>query len=332
MNFADREKLKRLEKTLSLNYRLTEMYAQYLERYPEIIKAEMIKELTRDGDISEKEALVALLSELFALDDSRGGDDRRLIREYLNESVTLLDAKKYENNPYYKKFPKNGIKDGAWEIRWEYYPPYRAAISGDMTLKADLTEIPPLGFFKDGFYFPAVLEGGNEWMTLTPVDVDTVEEAIFDARGRVITFGLGLGYYAFMVSEKADVESVTVVEKSEVVIELFKKHLLPRFDHPEKVRIINADAFEYARDIMPSENYDYAFVDTWRDASDGLPMYEMMKKYEPLSPTCRFSYWIEGFILSRKRSLKYAEMLEKLDTGAHDAPKTYDEAVKFITE
>ena len=62
------------------NYKITKMYAEYLERYPELIKAEMIDELTSDGCITREEALVALLSEIFALDDARGGDDRILIR------------------------------------------------------------------------------------------------------------------------------------------------------------------------------------------------------------------------------------------------------------
>ena len=63
-------------------------------------------------------------------------------------------------------------------------------------------------------------------MTLTPVDLDTSVDAIRAAFGRVVTFGLGLGYYAYMVSEKAEVESITVVEKSEEIIKLFKKHIL----------------------------------------------------------------------------------------------------------
>ena len=93
-----------------------------------------------------------------------------------------------------------------------------------------------------------------------------------------------------------------------------------------------ADAFKYAEDVMPSEGFDYAFVDTWRDASDGLSMYERMKPLEKLNPTTEFSYWIEGFILSRKRSLKYAELKEKVDTGAPDAPQSYDEFVRRLVE
>ena len=251
--------------------------------------------------------------------------------DYIYPSICFSHAEDYTENPYYKNIaPKEAIKDGNWEIKWEYYPPFRASIAKDMIIKDNFAEIPPLSFFEEGFSFPAVLEDGNEWMTLTPVDVDTCEENIKKARGKVITFGLGLGYFTYMVSEKSDVDSITVVEKSENVIRLFKKHVLPKFAHKEKVRIINADAFEYAEKEMPRENFDYAFVDTWRDASDGLPMYEKMKALEHLSPRTVFDYWIENFIISRKRALKFEELWELCEKDAQNAPHSYEEFIERL--
>ena len=332
MTFADKEKLKRLRATFDANFRLTNMYAQYLERYPELITAEMINELCEGTDITVKEALVALLCEVFALDDERGGEERRLIREYITPSVRVLDTKRYTENPYYKNVAPEAKKLGACEIKWEYYPPYRAAICDDMIIRDDFSEVAPIGFFTEGFHFPAVLEDGNEWMTLTPVDLDTCDEAIEAAHGKVVTFGLGLGYYAYMVSEKNDVESVTVVEKNAHVIDLFVSQMLPKFKNKDKVRIVQADAFEYAKEVMPGEKFDYAFVDTWRDASDGLPMWERMKALEHLSPTTEFSYWIERFIISRRRALRFAQLWDKYECGAEDAPASYEEFIRRLVE
>ena len=189
----------------------------------------------------------------------------------------------------------------------------------------DFRELPPLGFFTEEFSFPAILENGNEWMTLTPVDLDTCEEAIEAAHGKVITFGLGLGYYAYMASEKETVDSVTVVELSEDVISLFKEHILPKMPNRHKIKIINADAFKYAEEQMPEENYDFAFVDTWRDASDGAPMYLRMKSLEHLSPSTEFMYWIENFLISRVR----AESFAKFDENAENFD-TYEDFVNEI--
>jgi len=330
MNYSDTEKLKRLRETVALNCRLTRLYATYLERFPEAITGEAVDALTEDGVISKEEALVAIISELFGLDMRSSAEDRRIIREYLTPSVKLLDVKKYTENRYYRNVKIPNARDGKWELRRESYPPYRAMIRGDMELLPDFTEIAPLGFFSEKFDFPAVLEDGNEWMTLTPVDVDTCEEAILASHGRVVTFGLGLGYFAYMASERDEVESVTVIEKSPDVIRLFEKHIFPYFSRGDKLRIICADAFEYAEHNMPEERYDFAFVDTWRDASDGAPMYEKMRALEHLSPNTRFEYWIENFLISRLRYLRFCELDEAIEKKLPSAPRSYAELVKLL--
>ena len=329
MNFQDRERLSRIIETLKTNYRVSRLFSAYLTRCPEAISESVINAMTSDGSITKEEAIGAILSELFSLDTTRS-EDRIIERRYIPDSIRLLNANKYRQNPYYKNVKIENIKDGDWELRLESYEPYRAVVCDDMIVKKDLYEVIPLGFFTERFDFPAVLEGGNEWMTLTPVDLDTCEEAIAAARGKVVTFGLGLGYYAYMVARKSEVDSITVIEKSPDVIRLFKKHIFPYFENKEKLRIINADAFEYAEKQMPDEKYDYAFVDTWRDASDGAPMYEKMRALEHLSPDTEFSYWIREFIVSRIRSERFARMLDDIDRGIY--PESFDAAVKHLTE
>ena len=317
MKDLDKIKLEIICKTFDNNFKITRLYAELLQRYPEVITSEMVDTLTADGDITKEEAIVGLLSEIFSLDFDRS-EDRRLILDYLTPSVRILNKDKYENNPYYKNIKLENIKDGNWEIRIEEYKPYQAVICDDMIIKDDFTEIPPLGFFTESFSFPAILENGNEWMTLTPVDLDTCDDAIAKAHGKVVTFGLGLGYYAYMAAQKDEVESVTVVELSSEVINLFNKHILPKMSNAHKIKIVNADAFEYAEKVMPSEDFDLAFVDTWRDASDGAPMYEKMRALEQYSKNTKFLYWIENFLRSRLRALKFAELTEDESCGGKE--------------
>lgn len=329
MTNADKIKLDRLIETFNTNFRVTRLYASYLENFPELLGAELINSITEDSSIDKTDAIAALLCEMFGLDTESRPEDRRLFRDYIYPSVRILDAAKYEENPYYKTVKLPNVKVGTWEFKNEHYPPYRAVICHDMIIKNDFSEVPPLGFFDRRFDFPAVLEDGNEWMTLTPVDIDTCDDAIDKAHGRVVTFGLGLGYFAFMVARKDEVDSITVVEKSRSVIKLFREYVLPYFPCPEKLTVIEADAFEYAEKVMPSEGFDYAFVDTWRDASDGAPMYEKMIALEHLSPTTEFDYWIEHFLISRRRALFIENVIRdyesgKLDTGYDDIVKKLD--------
>ena len=325
MTLKDMDKLNRLHKTFELNFKLTRLYALYLEHFPEVINSEMINALTGDGSMDEREAVIAILCELFGLSLDGNADERRLVREYVMPSVRILDAEKYRNNPYYNSIKIPNVKNGRWELKQEQYPAYRGVVCGDVEFCDGMREVVPIGFFKENFAFPAVLEDGNEWMTLTPVDLDTCEDAIEKAHGRVVTFGLGLGYYAFMVSKKHNVESITVVEKSRDVIELFRTYILPQFSNPEKVIIVEDDAFSYAERVMPGEGFDVAFVDTWRDASDGAPMYARMKNLEHLNPNTEFLYWIENFLISRLRAERYGELCEMLDKGERGAPQSYDE-------
>ena len=60
--------------------------------------------------------------------------------------------------------------------------------------------------------FPAILENDRIWMTVTPNEIETMKEPVDQAFGNVLTFGFGLGYYAYMISEKEEVTSITVVE------------------------------------------------------------------------------------------------------------------------
>ena len=331
MTKEDVNKLKFLRETFDRNYELTHLYKLYLERFPDFISKEDILEMTKDGVIDKKEAIVAFLAAAFNL-DSECGRDRRMIDRYLRNSVRILNAEDYYNDSYAKNIKIPLIKKGRWEFKKEIYPAYRGVIADDLIIKPDFTEIPPLGFFEEDFSFYAVLEDGNEWMTLTPVDMDSCKEAISEAHGDVITFGLGLGYYCFKVSEKENVRSVTVVEKSRDVIDLFSEYILPQIKNRDKIKIVHDDAILYAQNTMPELHFDYAFVDTYRDAHDGAPMYTEMKNAEKLNKNVKFSYWIKNFIVSRLRAEKFEEIYGMYERNEENAPKSYEEILRILRD
>ena len=130
-------------------------------------------------------------------------------------------------------------------------------------------------------------------MSVVVSEIESMKAPIEAARGKVVTYGLGLGYYAFMASEKPSVESVTVVEMNPDVISLFEKNILPQFPHKEKIHICNADAFEFI-DRQKDGDFDAAFSDFWGGYFDGLALY---RRFFP--KTVRFKktkhfYWIES--------------------------------------
>ena len=270
----------------------------------------MVGEVASVGGMSAHEAFLLLFSEALGVHSTDGAEDGAFFQEYVVPSVMPMDTGSYRENPYYRNIRIPTVSDGRWDLKTEHWEPYHCFVRDDLWVGPDLKELPLLGYFTESFDFPAVLEDGREWMMVTPNEVETIRPAVNAARGKVVTFGLGLGYFAYMVSEKPEVSQVTVVEKDPSVIRLFNHYILPQFGHPEKVTIVEEDAFRWAEKVLPRENYDYAYADTWHDAQDGVPMYCRMKRLELLSPQTRFDYWVEETLLSYIRSEVYEELLK----------------------
>lgn len=278
------------------NYKVFALLSNYLNHAPDLIEKEEVDELVKSG-VSEEYAFAVILAAAFGLDIVDNSSDKEFFNRYFHKMIQKLDINEYNGNPYYKNIQIPTVKINNSELKYDKYKAFEGFVCNDIIRIKDGRQIPQIGFFQSEFKFPAVLENGRIWMTITPNEIETMKEPIDKAFGHVLTFGLGLGYYAYMTSEKENVDSVTVVDMNENVIHLFKKYILPQFKHPEKIKIIKADAFSFAQSELAKGQYDFVFTDLWHDVSDGIDMYLKMKKYEKLSPHTEFSYWIEKSIL-----------------------------------
>lgn len=265
----------------------------FLNVHSDFIEESIIKEIIRVGNFTVEQAYSVVLAAAVGLDVECNEFDRELFYSYFPEMIHCLNSANYYENSYYKNIKIPELKSGNWEFKQEHYAAYEAFVYNDLREAADGRIIPQIGFFEQEFSYPAVLENGREWMLITPNEIETMKVPIAAATGNVLTYGLGLGYFAYMASEKSTVTSVTVVEKDQRVIELFQNHILPQFLNAAKIKIICDDAFEYAATQMANGNYDLVYTDIWHDPADGLELYQQMKKYEKLSPPSKFMYWIE---------------------------------------
>lgn len=278
------------------NAKVFALLSHYLNHAPDFITQEEMEEIVQSG-VSYEYAFVVLLAAAFGLDIVDNADDKHLFNHYFSHMIHKLKAEEYYNNAYYSQIKIPAIKIGNCELKYEHYKPFEGFVCNDIVRTEEGRQIPQIGFFDTAFRFPAILENNRIWMTVTPNEIETMKEPVEQAFGDVLTYGLGLGYYAYMVSEKENVMSVTVVESNEHVIHLFRKYVLPQFKHAHKIHIVQADAFEYAEEQMGKGKYDFVFTDLWHDVSDGMDMYLKMKQYEKQSPGTVFTYWIEKSIL-----------------------------------
>ncbi|MBO7494990.1 MAG: hypothetical protein J6T98_00435 [Salinivirgaceae bacterium] len=324
LSATDRAKVEELIKIRERNNNYAWMLCDYLDQNPCLITKELMAESNPGGILPDEAIYTALLTGFCGLNPEENPDDRILLNDYFRRSVVKLNAKAYAEDPYYKNIRIPNVKFGRWELKYEHYKAYEAFVCDEMILDPDFKEIQRIGFFDCDFSYPAVMEDGHEWMAIKPNETATITFAVNAAHGKVATFGLGMGYYPYLVHLKPNVESITIIERSAEVIELFKTHILPQFDMPEKVRIVQSDAFEYAEKQMPAEKFDYAFADTWRDVSDGLSMYLRMKKLEHLNPHTEFSYWVEESLLSGYRWQMFDTII--------DNAASYDEVCRCLSD
>ncbi|WP_225983645.1 hypothetical protein [Pradoshia sp. D12] len=277
------------------NYKVFALLSNYLNKAPDFVDREEINEIVQYG-VSYEHAFAVILAAAFGLDIVDKMDDKNLFNNYFNGMFFKLDEKEYCENPYYKNIKIPTLKIGNSELKYEKYKPFEGFVCNDIVKTKEGRQIPQIGFFETEFEYPAILENERIWMTVTPNEIETMKEPIEQAFGNVLTYGLGLGYYTYMISEKENVDSITVVEMNEDVINLFQTYILPQFKNHQKIKIIKANAFEYAQKSMAKGQFDFVFTDLWHDVSDGIDMYLKMKLFEKRCPNTIFTYWIEKSI------------------------------------
>jgi predicted membrane-bound spermidine synthase len=101
-------------------------------------------------------------------------------------------------------------------------------------------------------------------MSDTPSEIRDHRGAIYNARGHVLIFGLGIGMVAKAILDKPEVTKVTVVDLSPDVIKLVGPTLLAKYG--DKLEIIEADALTW----KPPKGVRYGAVwaDIWDEISE----------------------------------------------------------------
>ena len=257
---------------------------------------EMLAETYR---LPRETAALTMLSACLGLDTEQAGD-RMLEEEYLIPGFRLLEPSVYMQDAYRMQIRFPETQCGEWTFGERAVEAYEVFVRDDLLLTADGREIPCIGTFAERFVYPAVMQNGREWMTLAPVEIETMRRPVQAACGDVLTFGLGMGYYAFHASCKPEVHSLTIVERDPELIRMFSRIILPQFPDREKINIVQMDAYDYLEKCFSEKHFDSVFCDFWHDAGDGAEQYQRLKTYEKRYEQT-FLYWAEGLIRQQLR-------------------------------
>ncbi|MBK8264708.1 MAG: hypothetical protein IPK80_25625 [Nannocystis sp.] len=115
----------------------------------------------------------------------------------------------------------------------------------------------------------------SPWMSLTPAELLTLRPGTRLARGRVVVAGLGLGHQLVEVSRRLQVKHVTLIERSQELVEWLLPALRPRLRRP--VEVIVGDALE----VLPRLRADVALVDIFPSFGEAGPTIAALRRSCP---------------------------------------------------
>lgn len=222
-----------------------------------------------------------------------------------NHPSLFLSADAWVNSPYHKAIHLEDIQD-------EHFSYEKMLFAGNRLFNADVVQKDENRMMKDwmklramdrDFEAIALFQDDEDWMMDVPSEAITNDPYAAKAHGHVLTMGLGIGYFIFMALRNPSVTSITCIERSEEVIAMFQKYILPQFPKDKEVHIVQGDAFDYWHKDYLSQ-FDYVYVDIWQSSDDGLAIItKLLEQYEP--PFDHTGFWIEDSCHSLMWSLSF---------------------------
>lgn len=242
-----------------------------------------------------------------------GGAVRDVFLKQIGRNMRVFYPEEFYRNPYISKIQLKPAVCGRFMLTYSDFDAFELFDYNTAIQNNDLcVDIPRIGCFAEEIKFPLVVEKSAYteivWMSVTPNEICTMEKPIEHARGKVLTLGCGMGYFAYMASLKEEVSSVTIVECERDVIDLFESYILPQFEHREKINVVKGNAVEYLRNVKDGE-FDYCFADIWTSANDLEPYFAVKEIGRNFDKT-KIEYWIEDAIAGYLAGYVWPEIID----------------------
>lgn len=182
-------------------------------------------------------------------------------------------------------------------------------------------EVQPVAYFNEEVRYPVIMRDGKTLFSMNGQVFMDYDSLIRPVSKDVLVCGLKAGYLAYMLQRKQSVTSLTVVEHDAEVIRLFKEQILPQFENPDKIHIIQDDAYDYLQ--RHEKDYNWVINDLYQNFHDSVDSMIQMKTIENAYPHARFLYWEEGNMLDNIRAALLAD-------GAASLAEDYEKALEQI--
>ncbi len=284
----------------------------YLGNYSSLINKKNIDKIKSNYSMNDDKAIYFYMLKSLGI-EKNDPYIKRIEKDLSFNKITKLDKEIYLNNPFFKNVKPRVYNKQNWSICYDKYMPYELFLCNDVKVNNNFyfSEYTPLGFFDEEFEYLTIKQNDTTWMLISPHEINTMQNLIDKAHGNVLIYGLGLGYYAYMVSLKDSVNNIIVVEKDKNVIDIFNKFIFPFFNQNNKITIINDDAFSYSNNKNNMNDIDYAFIDIYHNVNDGIKTYIDFLHIEDNYKHIEFTYWIEKSLLNSIRRCLITLLIEE---------------------
>jgi hypothetical protein len=158
--------------------------------------------------------------------------------------------------------PDVGVIDG-WTLPWPEIrvPHYRPATLGNWCLERRFQPVLR-GYFR-GLQTAAtnylLIRDGRIWMSLSPVEIESLAPHVPQMQGHVVIAGLGMGLALYNGLLRPAVRRITVVERDPEIVALFEEIRGSEWPAPDRFAIEIADALMW----RSTEPVDYLYADIW---------------------------------------------------------------------
>lgn len=205
----------------------------------------------------------------------------------------FLSTKEWENNPYHQQVHLDYVKDDYFSFKKEKTAGFELFNSDEIQKDPhrELNDWMKLRAMDQHFETLYLYQDDKDWMVDAPSEYNTNYHPSQKAHGKVLTFGLGIGYFLWFVLDNPTVEEVTVIEKNEAVLSMFQRFIYPQFPQKKKVHFLLGNAFDYFQESY-LKNFDYVYTDIWKSTNDGLFLIEKLLEQMDL-PLEKGDFWIE---------------------------------------
>jgi hypothetical protein len=144
--------------------------------------------------------------------------------------------------------------------------------------------------------YASLYVNGELVMSDTMMEKQSNRQFVREAKGDVLIAGLGIGMILLPTLNKAEVTSITVIEKEQDVIDLVSPH----YQH-DKLKVICADIFEWSP--AKGQKFDTIYFDIWPNICiDNLD--DMEKLHKRARSWRNKGCFLSSWMLDELRALK----------------------------